>query len=438
MKIRKLTLSLLRDFRESGKYVNLSLSSHLADNLSQDELRLVTSLLYTTVERRITYDYYIGAASGRSLSDIDPVTLDILRLGACQIVDMSSIPEYAAVNLTVELARNKGERAFLNAVLRKLARDHKSGTLPLPSPERNFARYLSVKYSFPLFTAKHFISLYGKSGAEKIFTHFNENKYTDLTVNTLKLSRDELIHNLNEIGLAAGSSPLSSLSVRIPNSVNPTSLPGFSEGHFFVQDAAGALSAEALGTLPGDSVIDVCACPGGKSFAAAILAEDRGRFVSFDIHESKLSLVISGALRLGLSSLSAGVRDATKPQSDLFGSFDRVICDVPCSGLGVLGKKPDIRHKDPSCLTDLVPIQYSILESSAAYLKTGGYILYSTCTLNPLENEKNVERFLAEHPEFTPCDFQVGEKHSSLGMMTLLPHIDGCDGFFIAKMRKIK
>jgi 16S rRNA (cytosine967-C5)-methyltransferase len=224
--------------------------------------------------------------------------------------------------------------------------------------------------------------------------------------------------------------------VRLAGSVNPRTLPGFDEGLFFVQDSASAISAEALGTLPGDAVIDVCACPGGKSFAAAILATDSGSVMSFDVHESKLSLISDSALRLGLNNVTADVCDATLPREELFGSFDRVICDVPCSGLGVLAKKPDIRHKNNESLHNLPELQFEILKQSSRYLKDGGCMIYSTCTLNPQENQNVVNRFLEENHEFSLCDFTVADISSDGGMLTLLPHVHSTDGFFIAKLQK--
>ncbi len=437
MNVRELTLTLLNDYEVSGKYVNLSLSSHLADKLSREERGFLTALLYTVVERKITYDYYIGAISGRSLDKIDPVTLNILRLGVCQIVHIDSVPDHAAVNETVTLARNPGEKSFVNGVLRQAARLKTEGKLPLPQRDKKVSRYLSVAYSFPLWTVKHFISIFGEEATERLLDRFNTARYTDLTVNLTKTTKDKLASDLRAAGYEPEFFIDSNLSIRLPGSVNPRNLPGFDEGLFFVQDAACAISAEALEVGEGDRIIDVCACPGGKSFAAAILSRT-GEVWSLDIHDSKLSLVEDGAKRLGLMNVRALECDATKPCEELFGSFDRVICDVPCSGLGVLAKKPDIRHKDNQSLQNLPELQYEILTASSNYLTDNGIMIYSTCTLNPEENEKIIERFLAEHREFCAVDFAVGDMSSKDGMLTLLPHVHGTDGFFIAKIKKIK
>ena len=435
MTVRELTLSLLCDCEANGKYVNLSLSSRRTDKLSAEDRSFLTVLLYTVAERKITYDYYISAISNRSIDKIDPTTLNILRIGMCQIADVDSVPDHAAVNETVALARNPGEKSFVNGVLRQAVRLKSEDKLPLPPKEKKVSRYLSVAYSFPLWLVKHFISLYGEDDTERLLRRFNGAGYTDLTVNLTKIDKDGFVRMLTDAGYSPESVIDTPLSIRLPGSVNPKKLPGFDEGLFFVQDLACAVSIEALGIVHGERVIDVCACPGGKSFAAAILSQST--VTSFDIHESKLSLIEDGARRLGLD-ISVGECDAARPREELFGSFDKVICDVPCSGLGVLGKKPDIRHRDNQSLQKLPELQYDILSASVKYLTDEGTVLYSTCTLNPDENERVVERFLREHPGFSLCDFEVGDLRSEGGMLTLLPHVHGTDGFFIAKMRREK
>ena len=431
----ELALKLLEDYENNDKYANLSLSSHLLDHLPANERGRVTALFYTVVEHKLTYDYYVGALSKRSLDSIDPYTLNLLRLGTCLILDMDGCKNHTATNETVKLGRNKGEKGFVNAILRAIIKAREADSLPLPDKTKNYPRYLSVLYSFSLKTVKLLISLYGEADAELILKRYNSASYTDLSVNLLKIKREDYIALLEKEGITAYPSERSSISVRIPHSVNPTTFPGYNEGFFFVQDLACAISSEVLSPRPGERIIDVCACPGGKSFSAAILANGKADVFSFDLHNSKLSLITSSAMRLGIS-LEVAEQDATIPRVELVGSFDRVICDVPCSGLGVLGKKPDMRYKQIST-EELPELQLNILESSAQYLKVGGTLLYSTCTLLPEENEQVVKRFLGAHPEFCFEDFSSGDRVSRDGMMTLLPHVDMTDGFFIAKLRKV-
>lgn len=432
--IRKLALELLCEYEELGKYVNLSLNSHKADKLTEEERGQLTALLYTAVEHKLTYDYYMCALSGRSIDKINPTTKNILRIGLCQLLDMNGVPSFAAVNETVKLARNAGERSFVNGILRSA--DRQRDSLPLPDKNKNFARYLSVKYSFPLWIVKKYISVFGESEAERLLLRFCEIAPTDITVNLNKISRENYIKKLDALGIFASRSEYSPLSVRISASVDPRKLPGYSEGEFFVQDASSAAAVYTLGAKPGDTVIDVCSCPGGKSFSAAVMTEDTGKIYSFDIHESKLSLVFGGAERLGFKSLTVGARDAKNPDESLFGMADRVICDVPCSGLGVLAKKPDLRYKSEDGIADLPELQYEILKAASKYLKPGGRMIYSTCTLLPSENGEVVDRFLRENNGFRAADFKIGNRDSEGGKFTFIPHIHETDGFFVSLIEK--
>ena len=241
---------------------------------------------------------------------------------------------------------------------------------------------------------------------------------------------------LEDAGYKAKRASLSPLTVVLQCSANPRRLPGFSDGLFFVQDEASMLSALALSPMAGERVVDSCSAPGGKSFAMAIISGDKADIRSYDIHESKLSLIKGGAERLSLNSISVEPRDATTPDPALFGEMDAVLCDVPCTGLGVFAKKPDLRYKNFWDEDSLPPLQLEILKASAKYLKSGGRLVYSTCTLRKEENECVISAFLAQNPDFAAEDFSFGEVKSEGGMLTLYPHIHSTDGFFIAKLRK--
>ncbi len=436
MSVFSLALKLMCEYENGGKYANLAVSSHALDTLSAEERAAVTALFYTAVERKITYDYYIKTISKRSAEDIDTNTGNILRIGMCALIHMNSISDYAAVNEVVKLARNKGEASFVNAVLRELSRLVSLGELPTPPREKNLMRALGVEYSFPLPLVRHFESVVGSENVESLLASINSQNYTDLTVNIGKISRADFMENLKAVGISAYPSEYSELTVRIDGSCNPRNIPGFSAGHFFVEDTASALAVLALGINRGDKIIDVCAAPGGKTFAAAILTGNGGEVSSFDIHESKLSLIESGRERLDLDNIKISARDATKPDTDLFLKFDRVICDAPCSGLGVLGKKADMRYRDLSAISELPVLQYEILSASANYVRQGGTIVYSTCTINPAENEEVVKHFLGTHPEFSATEFAFGDIKSHGGMFTAYPHIHKTDGFFISKLTR--
>ena len=430
--VRKTALELLRSYEQEGRYVNLLLSSSRLNSLTHEERAIVTSLLYTTVENKLKYDYFISSFTKKQINDIDPYVRDVLRLGFCQIADMENVPDFAAVNETVKLARHAGERSFINAVLRRAVREKES--LPYPDRKKNALRYLAVYYSVPYATVKLFASIFGEVECGNLLCAFSSSRGFSITVNEEKISRAALIEKLSEYG--AKPAPYTENGISFDISLPPVSLPGFSEGEFFVQDEASRIAAIALDAEAGCTVIDVCSAPGGKSLAAAIRVGKLGTVYSFDIHESKLSLIEDSCKRLGLSNVKIAARDARVPDASLLGKADRVICDVPCSGLGVFAKKPDLRYKSLESIAELPELQYEILSSCAGYVKPGGILVYSTCTLNPQENENITDRFVSEHPEFSYEPFGVGSLDANDGKITLLPHKHGTDGFYIAKLRK--
>ncbi len=436
MKLREAALRLLSEWEAADKYINLALSESALARVSPEERAALTALVYTTVEHKLSYDYYIAALAGRSIDKLAPRTRNILRLGMCQISDMEAIPDYAAVNETVSLAKNRGERSLVNAVLRAAARAKEAGGLPLPPYEKNPARHYSVKFSMPLWIVKKFVFELGEDEAVRLLSALNERPPLDLTVNSLKTDTDALAALLAAHDVHAVRSTLSENTLCISEKLRPAELAGFAEGLFFVQDEASALAVKALSPREGEMLVDVCAAPGGKSLAAAIAMRDRGTVFSFDLHPNKLSLIQSGAKRLGLTSLNIAARDARVPDPALLGKVDKLICDVPCSGLGVIAKKPDLRYKGEEETTALPALQLEILEASAKYLKAGGELVYSTCTLNRAENGDVVDTFLARHSDFAPVDFSFGAVKSSGGRVTLYPHIHSTDGFFIAKLAR--
>ena len=430
--LRKITLELIRSYEQEGRYVNLLLSSPKLIPLTREERAIVTSLLYTTVENKLKYDYFISSFTKRQINDIDPYVRDVLRIGFCQIADMENVPDFAAVNETVKLARHGGERSFINAILRRAVRER--GSLPYPDRKKNEERYLSVYYSVPYATVKLFLSIFGVNECEALLSAFSSSRGFSVTVNEMKISRAALLDKLSAYG--AMPSDYTQNGIKFDVSLPPVSLPGFAEGEFFVQDEASRIAATALDAKAGELVVDVCSAPGGKSIAAAIRVENSGTVYAFDIHESKLSLIEDSLKRLGLSNVKVGARDAREPALELLGKADRVICDVPCSGLGVFAKKPDLRYKSLESIRELPELQYEILCASAQYVKGGGVLVYSTCTLNPDENENITDRFIREHSGFSYESFGVGKLDAEDGKITLLPHKHGTDGFYIAKLRK--
>lgn len=435
MSVLRLAYRLLSEHESGGKFVNLLISSPATRALSQDERSKLTALLYTAVEKKLTYDYYISALSKRPLSEISETARNILRLGLCQICDISSIPDFAAVNETVKLAADPAERSFVNAVLRAAVRQKEA--LPLPDKEKNYARYLGVKYSYPLWMVKRLYKQLGEE-TEELLQAMNKRPPLTLAVNTGRISREEYLARLRSAGIDAVPTKYSPFGIRAYGVQGPKNLPGFDTGLMYVQDEASQLAALALEAKPGERVIDVCAAPGGKSLAAAIATGDNAEIFAFDVSQGKIPLIEESIARLGIKSVRAECLDARTPKEELFGTADRVICDVPCSGLGVIPKKPDLRYKNEEDVLRLPALSLEILEASLKYLKDGGTAVFSTCTVLDEENRAVFLELLSRHPELSAVDFSLGALKSEGGMLTLMPHREGTDGFFIAKMRKNK
>ncbi len=424
-------LALLLRHETEGGYANLLPSEGRLAEMPERERALLIALFYGTIERRLTLDYLIGVLAGRSAQSLTPHTRAALELGLYQLY-FTDIPPHAAVSETVKLGKSAGERGLLNAVLRAGAR----GMPPPPPRERDPARHLSVLHSIPAPTVRYFLSRLGEEETGALLTAFNTRPPLFLRVNTLRTSREDFLSLLTERGLCAKKDPLTRYGIRIEDAPPVGAIPGYREGLFFVQDASSQLAGEVLDPRPGDTVLDLCACPGGKSFGAALLASDRARVISRDIHASKLSLIKEGAERLGLSSLTVEERDATLPDPALSGKCQRVICDVPCSGLGVIAKKPDLRYRGLSSVSELAALSSRILDAAADALAVGGRMVFSTCTLTSEENEEAVRALLARRSDLYTEPFTVGPLTAEEGMLTLWPHKDGTDGFFIANIRR--
>lgn len=424
---RRLALELLVGLQSAKQFSNIALDKALlASSLSEADKRLASALFYGVTERMITLDARISALSSRPLDEIDRKTLCAVRLGIYQLSYMDKIPPHAAINETVELCPRR-TAGFVNAILRAHTRTPAS---PLPSHEDTPAQYLSVKHSVCPELCKRFIDIFGVTRTDSIFDSLHGDRGTVLRTNTLKTSRDDLAAHIE----GAVTDGLCKHALIAKGAVRD--IYGFDEGLFFVQDRASQLCVEALGAKAGERIIDVCACPGSKSFGAAIDMQNTGEILAFDLHARKLPLIDSGATRLGIDIIKTAACDGRVPIEELFDSADRIICDVPCSGFGVLAKKPELRYKDPAESDALPDIQLAILKNASRYLKRGGTLIYSTCTVFPSENEENVKRFLDLNHEFSLTPFSLGEIDAPCGYVTLYPDLHGTDGFFIAKLTR--
>lgn len=430
MDVRKTALAILRDAEQNEKYVALTLSAAL-ENISADERdrALLTTLVYGVTERRVTLDYYIAALSDRPIEKIGARLLMTLRLGMYQLMFLDRIPPHAAVSETVRLGKSQGERAFLNGILRSYIKNKDS--LALPS---DFLGRLSVEYSFPRATVELIQKNLGEK-TEEVLAALAKQPPMTICVNTLVQSRDDAYKKLLAAGFKAECG-VADRTVKIFGNVSYKALcEVLSENGFFVQDEASQIAVSVLAPRKNEIGADVCACPGSKSFHASLFMENTGKLSAFDIHESKLPLISEGAERLGITNISAYVNDSRFAKEELVGKCDFVICDVPCSGLGVMAKKPEIRYHDADSYKELAPLGYDILTSASTYLRSGGRLLYSTCTLTKEENEDNFTRFLESHKDFEYIDFSLGDVVSKNGYATILPN-GVRDGFFIGLLRK--
>lgn len=391
---------------------------------------LATRLTFGVVQNRMLLDWYVDRfAKGK----LDLTVRSVLRLGAYQLLFLTRVPARAAVDESVKLTRkfckNSGAAGLVNAVLRNIERN-KSELAP---PDD-----LSVRYSHPQWLVDLFLERLGAEETERLLTCHNEDVPTMAQVNTCKSTTGQVLAALTDAGAEAQMHPWLADCLTLQGTGSLEQMEEFRQGAFYIQDAAARLAVLAADPKPGMKVLDVCAAPGGKSFAAAIAMQDEGEIISCDIHPHKQALIEHGAGRLGLKSVRAVTQNGKERVPEWENSFDVVITDVPCSGLGIIRKKPDIRYKDPKPLNGLPAIQKAILDNACAYVKPGGVLLYSTCTLLERENEAIVRTFLEEHNQFVLEKLElpdpVGVKEE--GYVTLWPHLHGTDGFFIAKLRR--
>ena len=424
---RALTLDLLLRAEAAGQYGDRALGAALERSaLSPADKSFVTALFYGVTERRVTLDAIIDDRAKLAPSAIETRVRTILRMGLYQLLYMDRVPDHAAIDEAVTLTprRSKG---FVNALLRGFCRDGK--VIPVPPADAPAARRFSVAYAVPVPLAERFIGIFGEVRAARILEAFTHHPPHTVRVNTLRESRDGFLSSV------PGSVPTPHAPHGVMLPPDAPLLDLVRQGRCFVQDEASQIAVAALGAGPCERVLDLCAAPGSKSFGAALDMGDRGEVRSFDLHENKISLIRDGASRLGLSCIRADAADARAADPSKLGMFDRVLCDVPCSGLGVLWKKPDVRFKDLDAAAGLLPVQAAILDAGAACVRPGGRLVYSTCTLLPEENEEQVRRFLAAHPDFAPVPFAVGDLATD-GLLTLAPDTHGTDGFFVAVLGK--
>lgn len=438
---REIAAQAMTEIMEEGAYNNMALRRLLRQNgaMPPKDRALVTEIVNGTLRNLYYIDHVINQFSKTKTEK--PWVLAVLRTAVYQIYFMKT-PDSAACNEAVKLIAARGLaplKGFVNGVLRTIGREKDSIVLP----KEGTAEFLSIQYSHPLWLIKMWIAYFGYEETQKLCKANNCPPDVTIRVNTLKTKKALLKSMLEKNGIMVMDGKIVPQALHLKKTADIGGLKAFKDGLFHVQDESSQLAVKVMDPQRGETILDLCAAPGGKSFTIAQSIENEGRLVCDDIYEHKMELISQGAQRLGITIIEGKQQDATQWNEEYADTFDRVLVDAPCSGLGLMGKKPDIRlKKNGDEIDQLVPIQRQILENGAKYVKSEGVLIYSTCTLCKKENEKNVEWFLKNHPDFVAEDItaylpkEIWQETAEKGYVTLLPHKSKTDGFFIAKMRR--
>jgi len=441
-KARSLAAEVVYKVLEEGAYANLLLDKALFSykDLDNRDRGFITELVYGTVRQKGALDWALNQFAKTKINDQDPWIRTILRLSAYQILYLDKVPVSAAINEGVNLAKEYapvGTSGFVNGVLRNLERGKERITYP--DKGKNPAANYAAKYSYPQWIVEHWLKAYGRKDAEKMCIYFNQPAKLWIRTNSLKTTREELKEQLAFAGVETRESEYAPLGLEILSEVSLRNLAPFKNGEFIVQDESSMILGTISNVRAGMKVLDICAAPGGKTTHMAQLMENKGEIISCDIHEHRLALIEENARNLGIDIIKTRLQDGRSIGSDINDKFDVVLLDAPCSGLGVLGRRADLRWKKRrSDIAELVALQKELIAQAQMLVKEGGTLLYSTCTTTTEENEGVVEWFLENYEEFSldkrlPWTDKNGE---NVGMYKLSPIKDGTDGFFIAVLKR--
>lgn len=437
---RELALKILFQINEEGAYANLALDKALfpCKDLDPRDRGLITEIVYGSVKNRGKLDYILNQFAKTKVKKMDHWTRNNLRMALYQILFLDKVPDSAAVDESVKLAKKYGHSdKFVNAVLRNYLRG--KDTIQWPDKAKQPIEYLCVEYSFPQWMVERFVRQYDLEKTEKLLEYYNRPAPLWIRTNTLKISRDALKQQLEQEGIAVSESRYTMEGLQIHSTVNLHQLNAFQQGLFTVQDESSMLVALAAEPNQNMRVLDVCSAPGGKSTHMAQLMKNTGTIYACDIHKHRLDLIDENCKRLGVTNIKTVEQDGIVLTRRWQEPFDVVVCDVPCSGLGVLGRRADARwFKESEDISGLCGIQKRILEEAAQLVVPGGTLIYSTCTITPEENQDMIAQFLAKHSEYkldeTITDCWLNMDKESKGYVQFLPFEDDMDGFFIARM----
>ena len=441
MNAREIAYKVLLDVEKNKNYSNMSINKHFKDvRLSNQDRGLATEIIYGVIENKYYIDYMIDKLSKVKTNKMEIYVKTLLRMGIYQIMFLNSISDYAAVNETVNLAKKKNSKisGFINGILRNVIRQKETiGDIKT----KDDVDYLSIKYSYDKWMIRNWMIHFGKEFTEELLEANNERPSIYLRTNTLKITRDELIKKLEEQNIKASKVNVVDEAIKVENLKDIENNILYKEGLFTVQDISSMLVGKVMNPKENSLVLDVCSAPGGKSTHLATLMKNTGQVVSRDIYDHKLKLINASCKRLGLKNVDVQEYDGMKLDNDSIGKFDYVLADVPCSGLGIIRRKPEIKYKEKEEFRDLPPIQKKILENASKYVKVGGTLIYSTCTIQDSENIDVIKEFLEKNKNFelVPIEeVRVDLDNQEKGFMKIYPNVHDMDGFFISKLIRVR
>lgn len=436
---RKIVIEVLNDVFFNKAYSNIALNKTLKNShLNANDRALATEILYGTIKYKYTIDIILKHFIKIDFKKVDKYILNVLRISVYQIKYLDKIPDFAVVNEAVELAKkyvSLKSSKFVNGVLRNYLRNKEDNFCTA----KDKVLKLSFKHSFEPWMVRFFMKQYGNEEIESILEGLNNVPSVTVRVNSLKASYDDVWNKLEELSYEIEEGSVCPEAIKIKRGSSIENNPLFLEGYFTVQDESAMITAACLDIEEGMTVMDLCSAPGGKATHAGELLNNTGRVLAFDIYENKLNLISQNAKRLGINNITCSVMDASKYNEKYSNVADRIIVDAPCSGLGIIKKKPEIKWtKNINDLQSLALIQQNILKNAAKYLKKDGILLYSTCTLNKEENEIIVREFVKGNPNFKVENLYFGKVdnfHYSEYGLTIFPN-EHMDGFFMCKLKK--
>ena len=441
MKAREIAYKVLLDIEKNKNYSNMAINKHFKDvKMSNQDRGLATEIIYGGIENKYYIDYMIDKLSKVKTNKMEIYVKTLLRMGIYQIMFLNSISDYAAVNETVNLAKKKNSKVsgFINGILRNVIRQKEEiGKVKT----KDDVDYLSIKYSYDKWMIRNWMIHFGKEFTEELLEANNERPNIYLRTNTLKITRDELIKKLEKQNIKAEKVNVVDEAIKVEHLKDIENNSLYKEGLFTVQDVSSMLVGKVMNPKENSLVLDVCSAPGGKTTHMATLMNNTGQVVSRDIYDHKLKLIKAASKRLGLTNVDVEEFDGMKLDRESIGKFDYVLADVPCSGLGIIRRKPEIKYKEKEEFRQLPPIQKKILENASKYVKVGGTLIYSTCTIQDSENIDVVNEFLQKNKNFelVPIkEVNVDLENQEKGYMKIYPNVHNMDGFFISKLIRVR